>query len=142
MCTKSQKDRQNLKNTGFGQAFFLKCPSRRANLSLDGRLLYTALHLRALSQGVFPSSSFKSGLALCLKGFKLRCLQFYLGQNFQDYYLIMTRSMAGRPIQAALTLVNIRAFVKEELHHLPAVPGCTQLYQAVPGCTRQYEAVP
>ena len=124
------------------RAFFPQMPSRRVHLSLDGRLLYTALHLRALSQGVFPSSSFKSGLALCLKGFKLRCLQFYLGQYFQDYYLNMTRSMAGRPIQAALTLVNIRAFVKEELHHLPAVPGCTQLYQAVPGCTRQYQAVP
>ena len=112
-------------------------------LSLKQRLdLHASLHLRALSKGVFPFPSLKSGSGLCLKGFKLRCLQFYLGQNFQDYYLIMTRSMAGRPIQAALTLVNIRAFVKEELHHLPAVPGCTQLYQAVPGCTRQYQAVP
>ena len=38
MCTKSQKDRQNLKNTCVRRAFFLKRPSRRANPSLDGRL--------------------------------------------------------------------------------------------------------
>ena len=48
----------------------------------QGLNLHASLHLRALSKGVFPSSSLKSGLALSLKGFKLRCLQFYLGQNF------------------------------------------------------------
>ena len=50
--------------------------------------------------------------------------------------------MAGRPKQAALTLVNIRAFGKEEPYHLSAVPSCTRVYQAVLGCTRLYQAVP
>ena len=41
-CTKSQEDGQNHKNTGVRRAFFHKCPSRRANPSLDGRLSNTA----------------------------------------------------------------------------------------------------
>ena len=41
-CTRLQKDGQNCKNTGVRQAFFLKCPSRRANPSLGGRLGNTA----------------------------------------------------------------------------------------------------
>ena len=40
-CTKSQKDGQNHKNTGVRRAFSHKCPSRRANPSLDGRLSNT-----------------------------------------------------------------------------------------------------
>ena len=46
MCTKSQKDGQNHKNTGVRRAFFHKCPSRRANPSLDGRLSNTAKILK------------------------------------------------------------------------------------------------
>ena len=38
----SQKDGQNHKNMGVRQAFLHKCPSGRANLPLDGRLIYTA----------------------------------------------------------------------------------------------------
>ena len=41
-CTKSQKDGQNYKNTGVRRAILPKCPSRRANPSLDGRLWHTA----------------------------------------------------------------------------------------------------
>ena len=40
-CTKSQKDGQNCKNTGVRRAILPKCPSRRANPSLDGRLWHT-----------------------------------------------------------------------------------------------------
>ena len=101
--------------------------SLREVLSLkQGLDLHASVHLRALSKGVFPSSSLKSGLALSLKGFKLRCLQFYLGQNFHGLLPEQDTTMAGRPKQAALTLVNIRAFGKEKLHQ--AVPGCTRLY--------------
>ena len=39
---KSQKDGQNYKNTGVRRTFLPKCPSRRANPSLDGRLSNTA----------------------------------------------------------------------------------------------------
>ena len=38
MCTKSQKDGQNHKNTGVRRAIFHKRPSRRARPSKDGRL--------------------------------------------------------------------------------------------------------
>ena len=41
-CTKSQKDGQNCKNTGVRRAILPKCPSRRANPSIDGRLWHTA----------------------------------------------------------------------------------------------------
>ena len=41
-CTKSQKDGQNYKNTGVRRAILPKCPSRRANPSIDGRLWHTA----------------------------------------------------------------------------------------------------
>ena len=42
MCTKSQKDGQNHKNTGVRRAIFHKRPSRRARPSIDGRLGNTA----------------------------------------------------------------------------------------------------
>ena len=42
-CTKSQKDGQNCKNTGVRRAILPKCPSRRANPSIDGRLWHTAM---------------------------------------------------------------------------------------------------
>ena len=41
-CTRLQKDRQNYKNKGDRRAFFIKCPSRRSNSSLEGRLGNTA----------------------------------------------------------------------------------------------------
>ena len=43
---KSQKDGQNYKNTGVRRAFLPKCPSRRANPSLDGRLCNTGVQLQ------------------------------------------------------------------------------------------------
>ena len=44
-CTQSQKDGQNYKNTGFRRAILPKCPSRRADPSLDGRFGHTALEI-------------------------------------------------------------------------------------------------
>ena len=41
MCTKSQIDGQNHKNTGVRRAIFHKCTSRRARPYLDGPLGYT-----------------------------------------------------------------------------------------------------
>ena len=49
---KSQKDGQNYKNTGVRRAFLPKCPSRRANPSLDGRLWHTDI-----LESVIPSST-------------------------------------------------------------------------------------
>ena len=60
------------------------------------------------------------------KGSNWGACNFTWAKIFMDYYLSRTRPMAGRPKQAALTLVNIRAFGKEKLHQ--AVPGCTRLY--------------
>ena len=40
-CTQSQKDGQNYKSTNVRRAILPKCPSRRANPSLDGRLGHT-----------------------------------------------------------------------------------------------------
>ena len=42
--SKSQKDRQNYKNAGIRRAILPKCPSRRANPSLNGQLGNTAIH--------------------------------------------------------------------------------------------------
>ena len=49
-CTKSQKDGQNYKNTGVRRAILPKCPSRRANPSIDGRLWHTAVAKRSQSE--------------------------------------------------------------------------------------------
>jgi len=54
-CTQSQKDGQNYKNAGVRREILPKCPSRRANQSLDWRLGYTGF----LNMFINGSFSFK-----------------------------------------------------------------------------------
>ena len=69
MCTKSQKDGQNLKNTGVRQAFFLKRPSRRADPSLDGWLSNTACHTRGVRSNRRRGGNFGGQLTSVEVGF-------------------------------------------------------------------------
>ena len=81
-CTKSQKDGQNYKNTGVRRAILPKCPSRRANPSLDGRLWHTA-HLLDKQFNMVMSIMVKS--VTCCKrqdNFKTDGLCRYLLEHF------------------------------------------------------------
>ena len=86
MCPKSQKDGQNYTNTGVRRAILPKCPSTRANPSLDGRLWNTA----DCCETHFLIDNLTNAPNYTVQTYRVK--HFWNGASLQDFKFCFTKS--------------------------------------------------